>query len=197
MKGTKSFDSYVRDKSDWREELLKLRQIMCACGLQEEIKWGAPCYTHKGKNVVGVVAFKPYVGLWFHQGALLKDERDVLINAQRGKTRGLRQWRMHSTRDIKPRIISSYVKEAIALVDAGKRVAPVKKSGVKIHALLDAALQKDKSAASKFAALTPGRRREYSEHIAAAKREETQHARLQKIIPMIKSGKGLNDKYRR
>ncbi len=92
MQRAKSVDAYINQSAQWHDELKLLRRILRWTSLKEEIKWGAPCYTHNGKNVVGVGAFKSYFGLWFHQGALLKDDNNVLINAQEGKTKALRQW---------------------------------------------------------------------------------------------------------
>lgn len=87
MKRAKSVDDYVDQSDQWRDEIRRLREILRSTNLLEEIKWGAPCYTCKGKNVVGLGAFKSYFGLWFHQGALLKDDQKVLINAQEGVTK--------------------------------------------------------------------------------------------------------------
>jgi len=197
MKRAKSVDDYIAQAEHWQAELGQLRKILCATALTEEIKWGAPCYTYKGKNVVGLGAYKAYVGLWFHQGALLTDKNKVLINAQQGKTKGLRQWRMQSAQEIKPALIRRYLKEAIRLVEDGKQIAPSRAKKLLMPSELDAALKKSKSAAKKFAALTPGRQREYADYISEAKREETKLARVKKILPLIAAGGGLNDKYRR
>ena len=129
MQRAKSVDAYINQSAQWHDELKSLRRILRSTSLTEEIKWGAPCYTHKGKNVVGVGAFKSYFGLWFHQGALLKDDNNVLINAQEGKTKALRQWRMTSASEIKAAIIKRYVKEAIAHTDAGREI----KAGVGLN----------------------------------------------------------------
>ena len=122
MQRAKSVDAFIKQSTQWREELTRLRDILRATSLQEEIKWGAPCYTHNGKNVVGIGAFKAYFGLWFHQGALLKDERNVLINAQEGRTNALRQWRMTSATEIKAASVKRYIRETIAQVDAGHEI---------------------------------------------------------------------------
>lgn len=196
MKRYKSVDDYIEGSETWQSELRQLRQILNSTELTEEVKWGAPCYTYDGKNVIGVGAFKSYLGLWFHQGALLRDDKKVLINAQEGVTKALRQWRMHSSREIKPAIIRQYIKEAIQLVKDGKTIGPARKKQVVIPPELQKALQKNKIVAKKFWSLTPGRQREYADYISAAKRVETKSSRIAKIIPMIKSGIGLNDKYR-
>ena len=88
MLRAKSVDAYIERNPQWAAALKKLRKILNATELEETVKWGGPCYTYEGKNVVGLGSFKSYVGLWFHQGALLKDEAKVLINAQEGKRGG-------------------------------------------------------------------------------------------------------------
>ncbi len=113
MKRFKTVDNYISNNTLWPDELRRLREILLSTGLTEEVKWGAPCYTHEGKNIVGIGAFKSYFGLWFFKGAALKDEQGVLINGQPGKTKDLRQWRMTSPGDIKPSVIKRYVKEAM------------------------------------------------------------------------------------
>lgn len=197
MKRYKTVDDYIDGSERWQDELRQLRDILNATELTEEVKWGGPCYTYDGKNVVGIGAFKSYFGLWFHQGALLPDEKNVLINAQEGKTKALRQWRMRSAQEIKPALIKRYVKEAIQLVKDGKRIGPTKKKPVVVPLELRKALQKNKTVERRFAALTPGRQREYADYVAEAKREATKHSRIEKILPIIKAGRGLNDSYRR
>ena len=90
MKRYKTVDDYIAGSDQWSGELAKIRGILATTDLTEEIKWGAPCYTFDGKNIVGMAGFKSYFGLWFHQGALLADDAGVLINAQEGTTRALR-----------------------------------------------------------------------------------------------------------
>ena len=196
MKRFTTVDDYIAHADYWRAELKQLRNILASTALNEEIKWGAPCYTHKSKNVVGLAAFKNWVCLWFHQGALLKDDNEVLVNAQEGKTRALRQWRMTSARDIRPAIIRRYVKEAIELVEAGKEIKAVRSNPVEIPDELANAMRRSKGATAAFRKLTPGRQREYAEHIASAKRDDTKQKRIDKALPMILAGIGLHDKYR-
>ncbi len=196
MKRYKTVDDYMGSAKVWKTELKLLRTILLDTDLQETVKWGAPCYTYGGKNVVGVGAFKSYVALWFHQGGLLKDEAGVLINAQEGKTRALRQWRFASTKEIKNRLIKSYVKEAIANLEQGHEIKPVRGAPVVVPVELKRALAKNKKASTAYKALTPGRQREYADHVSDAKRDETKQKRIKKIIPMIVTGEGLHDTYR-
>ncbi len=196
MKKARSVDKYIADAGSWQDELKRLREILLATELGEEVKWGARCYTYDGKNVVGMAGFKSYFGLWFFQGALLKDDKQVLINAQEGRTKALRQWRMKAAKEIKPAIIKSYVKEAITLVKEGRQVAADRKKPVIVPPELKKAFRANKTASENFKKLRLGLQREYSVYIADAKREYTKQRRIEKILPMISAGAGLHDKYR-
>ena len=197
MKRFKSVDAYIDAAEQFQDELIQLRKILNSTPLDEEVKWGAPCYTYEGKMVVGMGSFKSYCGLWFYQGALLSDPESVLINAQEGKTKALRQWRFASKKEIKSRVIKAYVKEAIELQKQGLEIKPTKKPDTNIPSQLKSALSKNKKAQAAFKSMTPGKRREYAEYISDAKRDETKEKRIKKIVPMIAAGVGLNDKYRK
>ncbi len=196
MQRAKSVDEYIENANHWRAELEQLRAVVKKTRIIEEVKWGSPCYTYNNKNVVGIGAFKSYFGLWFHQGALLKDEASVLINAQEGKTKALRQWRMHDAKDIRPAIIKHYINEAIGLVEAGKEIKAERNKAIHVPAELQQAMRRYKGASAAFGLMRKGLQREYADYIAAAKRDETKQRRIDKILPMIAKGVGLNDKYR-
>ncbi len=196
MKRYKAVDDYVASRQLWEDEIKRLREILLSTDLTEEVKWGGPCYTYDGKNVVGLAGFKSYFGLWFHQGALLNDKNKVLINAQEGTTKALRQWRMRSAKDIKPATIKAYVREGISLVKAGEKIGPQERKPLVVPPELKQALTKNAAARKGFSKLRLGLQREYTDHIASAKRADTKLQRIEKILPMIAAGKGLNDKYR-
>jgi uncharacterized protein YdeI (YjbR/CyaY-like superfamily) len=196
MKRARSVDGYIADATHWQSELKRLREILVSTDLDETVKWGAPCYTFGGKNVVGMAAFKTYFGLWFYQGALLDDKMQVLINAQEGRTKVLRQWRLQSVEEIKPATIRRYVSEAVKLAREGRAVTADRTRPVVIPPELKIALQGNKVVGNKFRKLRPGQQREYADYIAGAKREETKLRRIKKVLPMIKAGAGLNDRYR-
>ena len=196
MKRYKSVDHCIESAEFFQPELVKLRAILNSMDLEERLKWSFPCYTHNGHNVVGLGGFKTYFGLWFYQGALLADPQSVLINAQEGKTKAMRQWRMRSAKEIKVRTIKAYVKEAITLAQQGKSIKVDRSKPLSIPVQLKQALSQNKKAKTAFDKLTRGRQREYAEYISDAKRDETKQKRLVKIIPMITAGAGLNDKYR-
>lgn len=196
MKRAKSVDEYIADAGTWKSELKRLRKILQSTVLEEDVKWGGPCYTYNGKNVVGMAGFKSYFGLWFHQGALLKDQKKVLMNAQEGRTKALRQWRMQTAKDIRPTIIKGYVREAIKLAKEGRQIAPSRKKPLLVPAELKKALDANRQASENFKNMRLGLQTEYADYITDAKRGDTKLRRLEKIMPMIKAGSGLHDKYR-
>lgn len=196
MKTHRTVDEYLNSQTQWQDELIKLREILCASEMEECLKWGAPCYTVNGKNVAGIGAFKSYVGIWFFQGALLSDPKNVLINAQEGTTKALRQWRFSSAKEIDDKLIRSYLKEAIDNQKQGRGIKADRNKPLVIPEELRNALRKNNKAQEAFSQFTKGRQREYAEYIAEAKREDTRQKRLEKILPMIEAKVGLNDKYR-
>ena len=187
---------YFAAAKQWKAELAELRKLARSTELEETVKWGSPVYVIDGANVVGIGGFKSYFGLWFYQGALLEDKKKLLINAQAGKPKALRQWRFTDASEIKPRIIRSYLNEAIELARRGAAIKPTRNEPVVVPPELAQAFKKHRKAKAKFEAMTVGKRREYAEYISSAKRDETKQKRIEKILPMIKSGSGLNDRYR-
>jgi uncharacterized protein YdeI (YjbR/CyaY-like superfamily) len=180
----------------WAEELDLLYSIIRKTELVEETKWGGPCFTLNGKNVLGLGGFKTYVGIWFHQGVFLKDPKKVLVNASEGKTKALRQWRFQSKKEIDAKLVTQYIEEAISNARTGKELKPEKKENVKVPAELEILLKKNKKAKSIFESLTPFKQREYNDYISEAKQEKTRLSRAEKSLELILQGKGLNDKYR-
>jgi uncharacterized protein YdeI (YjbR/CyaY-like superfamily) len=196
VKRFNTVDDYLNGLTHWKPEITRLREVLLTTGLDETIKWGAPCYTYQGKNIVGIGGFKSYFGLWFFQGALLQDKQELLINAQEGRTKAMRQWRMQAMKEIKPAIIKKYVAESIQLVDAGKEIKADRAKPLVVPAELERAFQKHKRARTIFQGFTIGKQREYAEYIADAKQAATKSKRIEKIMPMILDGMGLNDKYK-
>ncbi len=189
-------DKYLERHPEWGKELHKLRSLLEKSELTEEVKWGGPCYTYEGKNVVGLGAFKEHVALWFHQGALLKDSDSVLVNAQEGTTRALRQWRFRKGDKIPVTRVRAYIKEAVTLEKSGNRIKPQKSKPLVMPDELQQLLDKNKKLAASFGKLSQSKQREYAEHVSSAKRADTREKRLENIKPMILAGIGLNDKYR-
>lgn len=180
----------------WTEELGVLAGILAKTGLTETVKWGAPVYTYKNRNVVGIGGFKDYFTIWFYNGVFLKDEHQKLVNANEGVTKSLRQWRFASGTEVDEKLILQYIREAMEVEDKGLVIKPSKKEFA-IPDVLQAALDADTVFQTAFEAFTQGKKNEFLEYIGSAKQEKTQVARLEKIKPMVLAGIGLNDKYRK
>ena len=176
-----------------------LRQWVQEVGLDEDFKWSLPTYTWNNKNIASIGKFKKHYGIWFFQGGLLKDPLDILKNAQEGKTKAMRHWKFTDDVPGPEGLIKAYLLEALNNEKAGKRVPVVRgdKKGVVIPEMLQVKLEEDPVLKGAFMALSPGKQRDYAEHIATAKREETKQKRWLAIEPLIREGKGLNDKYRK
>lgn len=193
---TDKVTAYIEKQTHWKEALSKLRSILKNTSLEETIKWGAPVYVTNGKNVLAIAGFKNYCCIWFYQGVFLKDSQKKLFNAQEGKTKALRQWRFESIDEIDEKLVLNYAEEAIANAKAGKEIKPAKNKEIELPLELKEALNKNTALKQCFDALTPYKQKEYKEHIGSAKQEKTRLNRLEKCIPMILKGIGLNDKYK-
>lgn len=188
---------YILDKSNWTQELNLLRSVFMDLPVEEAIKWGAPVYVHKGKNIVGLSAFKNYCGLWFFQGSFLVDKEKVLVNAQEGKTQAMRQWRFNQLDEINIDLIKEYVLEAIKNSEEGRELKPKKNTKpLIIPKELQLELDKNDRLKETFNEFTLSKQREFTNYISEAKRVATKEKRLEKIIPMILNKVGLYDKYK-
>lgn len=179
----------------WDDELELLRGIINKTQLVATTKWGGEVYTHHNKNVIGIGGFKHFFTIWFFNGVFLKDELNVLVNANEGVTKSLRQWRFASKDEINEKQILAYIKEAIANEEKGLSTKPEKKEVVPSEFFTNE-LKSDTSFAEAFLKFTPYKQKEFIEFVDSAKQEKTKIARMEKIIPMVLSGIGLNDKYR-
>ncbi|NQT61469.1 MAG: YdeI/OmpD-associated family protein [Candidatus Marinimicrobia bacterium] len=192
-----SVEQYIQNSPHWAEAISKLRKILLELDLEETIKWGGPVYMFEKKNIVSIGGYKSFVSLWYYQGALLKDEKDLLINAQEGVTKAQRQMRFHHIDEINATVVKSYTLEAIDNQKAGKEIKADTKKPLIIPEELEKVLKSHAKLRSSFDELSLSKRREYAEYISNAKRVETKLNRLEKITPMILDGVGLSDKYRR
>jgi uncharacterized protein YdeI (YjbR/CyaY-like superfamily) len=187
-------DGFLRKTKKWREELQKLRMIILDCGLNEEVKWLHPCYTFNDSNIVLIHAFKEYCALLFFKGALLKDPKHILIqqteNVQAG--RQIRFTNLEQITKMAP-ILKTYIREAIEVEKAGLKVKLKKVTDYKIPEEFQKKLDEDSALKTAFAALTPGRQRAYILYFSGAKQSKTREARVEKWMPQILNGKGLDD----
>jgi len=189
--------AYIEKNAHWKAELTLLRKLMLQTGMEETVKWGSPVYmASNGQNVLGLGGFKHHFCIWFFQGALLKDTHKKLLNAQEGKTSAMLQWRFEHINEVDEKLVLAYAKEALTNAETLKKAAPKKKAEIEMPSELDQALKDNSKLKAQFDSLTPYKQKEYKEHIGSAKQEKTRIARLEKCIPMILDGKGLNDKYK-
>ncbi len=185
-------DWYFSEAKKWQQESKKLRTIILDCGLIEELKWGKPCYTFEGSNVVLIHGFKEYCALLFFKGALLKDAKGILVQ-QTENVQAARQIRFRNVREIAEmeKTIKAYIKEAKE--KAGLEVDYKKTSEFKIPEEFQNKLNEIPALKTAFAALTPGRQRGYLLYFSAAKQSKTREARVEKCLQQIFNGKGLDD----
>lgn len=187
-------DGFFRKAKKWRDEFEKLRAIVLDCDLNEELKWGQPCYTFEGKNVVLIHGFKEYCALLFFKGVLLRDPDGILIQ-QTENVQSTRQIRFTNVREI-VRLktgLNAYIHEAIEVERAGLKVKLKKTSDFAIPDEFQDKLDQLPALKTAFDALTPGRQRAYISYFSAAKQSKTRESRVEKWMPQILKGKGLDD----
>lgn len=178
----------------WQLEMKLLRAIVLDCSLTEELKWGVPCYLYQKSNLVLMNAFKEYCALTFFKGALLKDEKRILVRPGEN-SQAVRQARFTSVQEIKKLkpILKAYISEAIELEKTGMKVDFKEKTQLVFPEEFQNKLDENPDLKAAFEALTPGRQRAYNLYFSAAKQSKTRTSRIEKCIPQILNGKGLND----
>jgi uncharacterized protein YdeI (YjbR/CyaY-like superfamily) len=187
-------DAVVKKQMQWRAEFEALRKVLLASGLTEELKWGQPCYALDGQNVALIHGFKAYCAVLFHKGALLKDPHGLLIQ-QTKNVQSARQLRFTSVDDIKrhEKTLEAYLVEAIECERAGLQVALKPTEAFECPQEFAVELAADPALKEAFAALTPGRQRAYLLHFSQPKQSKTRTARVEKHLPRILEGLGLDD----
>jgi uncharacterized protein YdeI (YjbR/CyaY-like superfamily) len=187
-------DFYFSKAKKWQKELEQLRMIVLDCGLNEELKWGVPCYTFQKKNIVLIHVFKEYCALLFFKGALLQDANGILVQ-QTERVQAARQVRFTNVKEIgkMKAILKAYIYEAIEVEKAGLKVPLKKTAAFKIPEEFQHTLDKSPALKAAFKALTPGRQRAYLLYFAAPKQSKTRESRVEKYTQQILNGMGLND----
>ena len=186
-------DDYLKKNPEWREETKALRAIALGCGLTEELKWGKPCYTFQDSNLLIIQGFKHYCALMFCKGSLLKDPEGILVKIGE-HTQAARQVRFTELREITAReaTLKAYIQESITAEKAGMKVE-YKKELEPVPEELQAKLDDSPALKKAFSGLTPGRQRAYILYFSGAKQSTTRAARVEKCLPQILQGKGLDD----
>ena len=171
-----------------------LRQVVLQCGLTEELKWGQPCYTSQGRNIVLIHGFKEYCALLFFKGALLNDPKNILIQ-QTKNVQAARQIRFTNTQQIVTleASLKTYISQAIDVEKSGLKVSLKSTSDFEVPDEFEKKLLQMPALKAAFASLTPGRQRAYIFYFSQPKQSKTREARVERCIPQIFSGKGLND----
>ena len=187
-------DWYFNKARQWKPESDKLRAIILGCGLTEELRWGKPCYTLEGKNIVLIHGFKEYCAVLFFKGVLLKDPKRILIQ-QTENVQSARQMRFTNLRKIvetEP-TIKAYINEAIEVERAGLKVNLKETSDYKVPEEFKNKLDGNPALKKAFAGLTPERQRGYLFYFSQARQSKTREARVEEWMPQILKGKGLDD----
>ena len=186
-------DDYIGRSEKWPEEMTDLRSILLGCGLTEEIKWGKPCYSHEGKNIVILQEMNEFLSLMFFKGALLSDPAGVL-EEQGPNSRSARRIRFTSVEEVARLVdtVEAYIDEAIHVEETGLEVGPPPE--LVFVEELQGRLDQDPALKVAFAALTPGRQREYNLYFSDAKQSKTRVARVEKYVQKILDGKGFRDR---
>lgn len=187
-------DFFFDKAKQWKAEYERLRIIALDCGLNEELKWGVPCYTFQKTNVILIHGFKEYCAFLFHKGALLNDSNQILIQ-QTVNVQAARQIRFTSLEEIVrlEAALKAYIYEAIEVERAGLKVTMKKTSEFNMPEEFQIRLDQDATLKAAFEALTPGRQRGYLLHFSSAKQSKTRVDRIEKSFPAIFDGKGIND----
>ena len=187
-------DWFFNKASKWQEAYQELRDIVLGCKLIEDLKWGCPCYTYNENNVVLIHGFKDYCALLFMKGAILKDAKKILIQ-QTENVQSARQIRFAGINEITKQkaVIKSYIKEAIEVEKLGLKVKMKKTKQYKIPEEFQSALNEMAELKKAFLKLTPGRQRGYLLYFSSAKQAKTRNERIEKYVPKILDGKGLED----
>jgi len=187
-------DEFLRAQTRWRKEFERLREIALDCGLAEEFKWGQPCYTYQGKNIVLIHGFKDYCALLFFKGALLADPQGILVR-QTENVQSPRQIRFTNVAEIAAMetVLKDYICEAVEVEAAGLKLEPETRTGLNIPPELQQKFEEMPALKTAFEALTPGRQRAYVLYFSQPKQSKTRAARIEKYVGPILNGKGLND----
>ena len=187
-------DFFFDKAGQWQKEFEKLRTIILDTGLEEDLKWGCPCYTYQSRNIVLIHGFKEYCALLFFKGSLLSDTQNILIQ-QTENVQAARQIRFTDLKEITDleKVVRTYVYEAVEIEKSGIKVPMKKTREFEMPEEFQSKLDKSTELKEAFEALTPGRQRAYLLHFSSAKQSATREARIEKYIPHILTGKGIND----
>lgn len=178
----------------WTEPLLALRELVNASELTEEMKWGSPCYTLDGKNVLMLVSTRRFCALSFLRGAAL-DDPAAILEKPGPNSRYARYARFETVDEVAAAhdTLVALVAQAIAAARSGEKFEP-EDAPEPMPAELEERLAVDPELDAAFTALTPGRQRSHILHISGAKQAATRERRVDKCSAKILAGKGFNER---
>ena len=191
----KLFDTPACKVHTWHQELDFLRKLILeSTNLNEEMKWGMPCYTVNKKNVLMLAAFKEYCSLSFFKGALITDP-DMLMESPGENSQAVKQFKFRSIDEVKnhKESIKSFIYEAIELEQKGAKITFKKATEYDVPEEFQHRMERNPALKEAFYKLTPGRQRAYLLHFGQAKQSATRETRIDKCHPGILAGKGLNE----
>ncbi len=187
----KEVETFIKNAKAWKNEILKIRNLLLSLQLDESLKWQKPCYSFKESNIVIIQPFKSCLGLMFFKGSLLKDSNKILVN-NGPNSQAAKRLEFHSVEEIEDQkdIIKKYIKEAINIEESGEKVTFKKTHSTPEE--LKNYFKKNQALKNAFHSLTPGRQRAYILFFTSAKQSETRNSRIEKLIPQILKGKGID-----
>jgi uncharacterized protein YdeI (YjbR/CyaY-like superfamily) len=192
---SRKVDDFIDGATRWRQEMARLREVLLDCAVTEDFKWGKPCYTAHGGNIVIMQPFEAHLSLMFFKGALL-DDPDEVLRSQGENTRAALRMEFTGPEQVseRSRVVKAYVQEAVAVEEAGLEVPRKKVEEYDVPAELETRLGEDEAYRDAWEALTPGRRKGYLIHFSGAKRANTRERRVERCRTRILEGKGLNER---
>jgi uncharacterized protein YdeI (YjbR/CyaY-like superfamily) len=194
MRMNPKVEFFFKKAEKWQDEFNHLRLIILDCGLSEELKWGVPCYTLQGKNILLIHGFNEYCAILFHKGVLLQDPNGILIQQTENvqSARQIRFTNVQQIAELEP-ILKEYIYQAIEVEKAGLKVNFKEPAEFNIPEEFLSKLEEVPGLQDAFDALTPGRQRGYLLHFSQPKQSKTRAARVEKWLPHILEGKGMDD----
>ena len=188
-------DRFIDRATRWKAEMQALRDVLLGCDLAEELKWGKPCYTARGGNIVIMQPFKSHLALMFFKGALLDDPEGIL-RSQGENSQACRRIEFTAAQQVRERspILRSYIRQAIAIEEAGLEVPKKRVADYEVPAEFEKRLLEDAAYREAFQALTPGRKKSYLLHFSAARRSDTRERRIEQCRAGVLQGKGFHER---
>jgi hypothetical protein len=199
MQAQEQINLYIAEQPEWQRKLLvRFRQLIHSTdeNVEESWKWNSPHFDHKG-IMIGMNAFKKFVGIWFHKGALLKDTHGLFEVTGKEDEKGMRAYKVHEGETINEKAFVDLLKQAIKVNEAGMKLTATKpaKKSLEVPPELESVLKKDDMAWEHWEKFTYSHKKEYLEWITDARKEETRKRRIAQALEMIREGQGRNDKY--